>query len=626
MSKKGDVSVELARQLLWKKGNLSFLLDTNQQSLYEMFHKNPSTLQTWLLSRRCLAEGTLIKTPKGLVPIEKLKVGDEVFGYNEDGTVSVTKVLETFNNGVKEVVDIVSLDGSIRETCTPDHVWLVYDYSIDKYRQIPVKEFTQNTWIVKKDTDDLGKLYLVLPTIKNTRQMNTYDIHVGNSTNLYLTANGLVTHNSGKSYSLCILAIEYCIRHPNAIIKFVSPNREQVERNIRPLMAQILSSCPKDLEPQFSSKHSTYYFNNKSEIQLAGANKGNVDSIRGGFSHISIIDEAQDVTELEYAINSVLLPTTLTTRGKILISGTPPKDVDHDFIKFIELCEANNALVIRTVYDNPRLTPEDIQKQADAMGGVNSESFRREFLCHIIKSKSVSVIPEFDEDKIKELVKPASSFKTPPHYHAFVGMDVGGRDWTVILFGYLDFKRQKIVFQDELVYKGQEMYTPTIGRDIMLLEETLWTDPMSGEFRKPKKRVSDHNPIFINDIKKHTNYKVIFENAEKKDKAAAIVYFRSLINDNMIEISEKCTTLIRHIKNAKWLNKTTNTEFGKCPEGSHYDALDAAIYFVRAIDFKTNPYPSGYGSNIDPSGHFTPPNTTSNSSMNAYKKLLNIKK
>ena len=74
-------------------------------------------------SGKTLAEGTLVMTPVGPVPIETLKVGDSVYGYNKDGSVSETKVKNFFDHGVQEVVDLIN-HNCIMASCTPDHRWL----------------------------------------------------------------------------------------------------------------------------------------------------------------------------------------------------------------------------------------------------------------------------------------------------------------------------------------------------------------------------------------------------------------------------------------------------------------------------------------------------------------------
>ena len=435
----------------------------------------------------------------------------------------------------------------------------------------------------------------------------------------------LLARRSGKSYALCVMAIEQCLRHPKSIVKFLSPTKKQVERNIRPLMSQILETCPDDIRPELKVKDDIYYFGNGSEIQMAGSEMGNIDSLRGGSSHISIIDEAQDVTNLPYAINSVLLPTTSTTRGKILLAGTPPTSYDHEFIQYIEKAENEGSIVKRTVYNNPRMDQKEIATQADAMGGFDSEGFRREFLCEIIKDSTMSVIPEFTEEKSKELVK---EWQKPVFYHPITSMDVGLRDWTFVLFGYFDFKADKLIIEDELITKGENMYLQTFGKEILAREESLWVDPITKETIPIKKRVSDHDLVVINEIKKATNYKVTFEPADKQDRMAGINFIRNLIKGNKLIINPRCKYTIAHLKNAKWV-KSRET-FARCPEGSHYDSVPALVYLARGINYNLNPYPKDYGSTLriadtfysnEKSAKYT---ADEKKSVDVYKKILGI--
>jgi hypothetical protein len=403
----------------------------------------------------------------------------------------------------------------------------------------------------------------------------------------------LLARRSGKTRTLCVMAIEQCIRHPKSIVKFLSPTKRQVERNIRPLMSEVLETCPEDLRPDLKAKDDVYYFANGSEIQMAGSEMGNIDSLRGGASNISIIDEAQDVTNLPYAINSVLLPTTSTTKGKILLAGTPPTSYDHEFIQYIEKAEIEGSIVKRDVYANPRMDKKEIKIQAEAMGGIDSEGFRREFLCEIIKDSTMSVIPEFTEQKAKEIVQ---VWKRPVFYHPTTSMDLGLKDWTFVLFGYYDFKADKLIIEDELVTKGENMYLLTFGKEILKKEEMLWVDDTTKEVIPVKNRVSDHDLIAINEIRKGTNNRVIFKPADKQDRMAGINFIRNLVKSNKLIINPKCKYLIHHLKNAKWAkNRET---FARCSEGSHYDGVPTLVYLSRGIDYNKNPYPVGYGSDL----------------------------
>ncbi len=436
----------------------------------------------------------------------------------------------------------------------------------------------------------------------------------------------LLARRSGKSYALCTLAIEYCIKHPNSVIKYVAPTKDQVENFILPIIDfDILSKgCPDDIKPVYVKQKKQYRFANGSVIQLCGAESGNIDSIRGGFAHIAIVDEAQDISELKYAISSVLIPTLLTTNGKLLISGTPPQDEDHEFLYYIEEAEASGTLIKRTVYDNPRLTKEQLERLiASYPGGINSEEFQREFLCKRIKSKTRSVLPEVTEDLLKEITQ---EWKRPPYFHGYTSMDVGMRDWTVLLFGYYDFHADKIIIEDEMVALGADMHLPVLTQDIINKEKSLWTNEITHEFMKPKKRVSDHNLVVIEAIKKFSNYEVIFDLADKKEKMVGINNLKTMLSGKKIIINPKCKTLIRHLKDGKWSSQAKD-DFAKCPLGSHYDGIDALLYFAKAVDLKTSPYPKDYQSPLRDQDAFYTPDYNKNTVSNAdvYKKLLNIK-
>jgi hypothetical protein len=71
---------------------------------------------------------------------------------------------------------------------------------------------------------------------------------------------------------------------------------------------------------------------------------------------------------------------------------------------------------------------------------------------------------------------------------------------------------------------------------------------------------------------------------------------------------------------------TSKDTFARCPQGSHYDAVDALAYLIRSIDFKLNPYPKNYGFNYNAADVFN--NYSNNNKIekeDVYKKLLNVK-
>ena len=73
----------------------------------------------------CVSEGTLIDVPGGRVPIERIKQGDLVYCYKENGEPTVRRVLNVFDNGIRDCVEIKWQSSGNYSTgslvVTPDH-------------------------------------------------------------------------------------------------------------------------------------------------------------------------------------------------------------------------------------------------------------------------------------------------------------------------------------------------------------------------------------------------------------------------------------------------------------------------------------------------------------------------
>lgn len=440
----------------------------------------------------------------------------------------------------------------------------------------------------------------------------------------------LLSRRQGKTYTLCVLALEQCIRKSNSIVKFVSPTKLQVNNNVRPILRQLLEDCPDDIKPEFRSKDYIFYFPNGSEIQLAGTDSGHAEKLRGGDSHLFFVDEAGSCSGLDNLVQSILLPTTLITKGKGVLASTPPSESEHDFLKYIEQSELRGSLIKKTVYDNPRITKEQLQELIDELGGLTSDASRRELLCEIIKDSTTSVIPEFDSELEKEIVK---EWPQPPFFDAYEGMDTGGKDLTVVLYGYYDFRANKIIIEDETVINFQEkdITIEALVKEINKKEKELWKNPISLEYKAPFYRVSDINYILTQEIYNYSNKlfpkgeQILFQNARKDDNEAAINTLRIMLSGKKIIIHPRCKTLIRHLKNVKWDNK--KTKFARSADDGHYDAVDALKYFIRSVNLGKNPYPSHYQMNMqslfirDPEKF----NLENNNQIEIYKKIFNVR-
>lgn len=83
----------------------------------------------------------------------------------------------------------------------------------------------------KQITDELwrrGILHFKL----DSGQKDLYELYYNSK---HKVQTWLLARRSGKTYALCVLALEQCIRKPNSIVKIVSPTKLQVNNNVRPI-------------------------------------------------------------------------------------------------------------------------------------------------------------------------------------------------------------------------------------------------------------------------------------------------------------------------------------------------------------------------------------------------------
>lgn len=101
-----------------------------------------SWIQAWdgvisqVMQGGCVVEGTLVQTKKGLIPVEEIKVGDEVWTE-----VGWKKVKTFFNNGVKKVYKVITKHGYEIEA-TDDHKFSIFNYDKGQYEDIPLEKLT----------------------------------------------------------------------------------------------------------------------------------------------------------------------------------------------------------------------------------------------------------------------------------------------------------------------------------------------------------------------------------------------------------------------------------------------------------------------------------------------------
>lgn len=149
----------------------------------------PLNLDVWdgLL---CVVEGQRALTKRGWIPIEKIKIGDEVLSYNESNLKMEWKEVTQTSSTEKE--NLIEIDtGEEKLLVTDDH---------------PV--YTQRGWVLAKNLTENDILLTYRMEFKNTKSIKkikkktkVYDITIKDNENFF--AEGILVHN-------CPFACRYC--------------------------------------------------------------------------------------------------------------------------------------------------------------------------------------------------------------------------------------------------------------------------------------------------------------------------------------------------------------------------------------------------------------------------------
>ena len=413
---------------------------------------------------------------------------------------------------------------------------------------------------------------------------------------------------SGKSWFLCVVAAEFAIQNPNSDIKFATPTQRQSRKIIHPLFRQIFANCPTHLKPKYKTFDSVWEFPNGSTITVAGCDGQNADALRGTQSHLALVDEAGfvDADLLSYVVQDILMPQSLLTGGRIILSSTPPISGSHPFMKFVEQAMESGAYIKKTIYDNPMVTPEQIEEFKKEAGGETSDTWRREYECCFLVSTEHAVIPEATTAALEQVVY---EMPRPPFYTTTTAVDLGYTDGTGAVFGYYNFPHAKIVIEDELFLSRTT--SDKIVDEVRRKEIAQWTKA------RPPQRIVDGPALAIADL--NAVHSFACRAPDKADLAANINRLRMLIADRKLVIHPRCRTLISQLQFATWADQARK-KFARDAGGFHFDVLAALIYLVKHIDSHTNPFPAGYG--YDPYNDFGYATTHKNSTESLIRRMF----
>lgn len=433
----------------------------------------------------------------------------------------------------------------------------------------------------------------------------------------------------GKTTTILAYCVEENMSNKGHIVRWCEPWKNQCREIVQTEMDQIQSFVPKEYRFTWHQVDSYYEFpTTGSKIYLRGINEDRGESARGTKANIIVADEFGNWKEPQYILDEVLGPQLLTTYGKLIIAGTPPRNLTHLFYQRKDRAKVKKHFIQRLIYDQELVDWAQVEKVIADAGGWESPGVRREYLCEKVMDKNYAIIPEWDDKYIQE-VKPDEFFQ---FYNKYDGLDIGVRHMTVNLFAYYDFRKAKLMVMDEVGMMGAKMTTEKLAEEIRAKEAhyygVKWEQlpdqskrmrwrciPPSSHFKL--RRISDINLLLINDLS--MLHGLHFDATDKGELEEMVNEVRIWVNSGKVIIDPRCTLLIDCLRYGVWDEHRKKWEESELL--GHFDALAALMYLIRNVDKITNPIPSTYGK-TEAEYFFV---DTQQTKRDQIKKLLNIK-
>jgi hypothetical protein len=405
----------------------------------------------------------------------------------------------------------------------------------------------------------------------------------------------LCARQFGKSHLGVLLAIEDAIRYRDRCIVIIGPDTKQTKEIVNPRMRRIQGHLPEGLLVQSKSENKWIVYHdmtknqkNFSEIVIGGMNE-NSSSQRGKTVQTIFVEEVVESNPDDYleSLRSDLGPAlTHSQDGKIVFLTTLPKYPDHPFITdTLASARLHNALAIFTIEDNKALTPEQYEACIRRAGGRESDEFKREYLCQVVRDSSIVVVPAFNE---KVHVRQVD---IPTFTRWNIMVDWGGvRDYTVGLLYTYDYLRNKLLFVDEFLCRENT------ATNVIWSKINAWRKAYNVGIECIR---ADAPGQTLVDIAVYAKESISLP--DKSDWQAGINNLNVRFSLNELEVDNKCRFLIESLRSGTF-NKH-RTDFERTKALGHCDAIASMGYAIRHYDYD-NPYPNSTSSG---NNHFVRP-------------------
>jgi hypothetical protein len=383
-----------------------------------------------IICEECLVKGSKISTPKGLVNVEDVKVGDNVLSYNHDlKIIEHKKVLRSFNQQLYErkIVTITLSNGETLK-CTDNH-----------------KIFLNNEGYFRADLAKCGDFMLSY----NFFRLRKKQISQTSST-LYARKYDVQDTNNRRVKKMCNLWKRFCTlqKHFLSLFKGV---QERTTENI--LQTGILRS-----EKVFITGVSIEEHENITVYDLT------VEDNHNFFSDSVLVHNCQDISDFKiqksispmgaaYNATFIKIGTASTKKGDFYHSIQRNKKDFEDKVIRVKNHFEYNYLIVSKYNEKYRKYVEQEKRRL----GEKSDAFRLSYCLEWILQRGMFIdIADFEANNVNPDYDIVPYDKTATHV---VGIDVGGgSDSTVVTVTEVDWKMPVVLESRTDEETGEEVF------------------------------------------------------------------------------------------------------------------------------------------------------------------------
>lgn len=288
----------------------------------------------------------------------------------------------------------------------------------------------------------------------DSRIEHTYDIHVNSGTNLYMLANGLITHNSGKTESCAADLIFTCLENANVNCLYITLTRVSAKRIIWSIIKRVIQDYNIPIA-RYNNSDLSVEFKNGSVLYVSGAKDASeMERFRGMSLKKIYIDECQSFRSyIKDLVDDILVPATWDVGGTLCLIGTPGPVPAGYFYEATKNPQWSNHRW--NILDNPwilkksGMTPTELLTAERTRKGITEAdpSYQREALGLWVKDEN-SLVYKFSKDR--NITK-----ALPPNLTYIFGIDIGWNDADAIAVLGFDYKHDGVYLVEEVVKAKQ---------------------------------------------------------------------------------------------------------------------------------------------------------------------------